>query len=88
MFKVPQYLNDPLQILWFESDDLVIFLILYFCTNHLSGWSGLLCLGFCAYGYMRLKKRGGRGFLRHILYIFGLLELKNMPHSFVTQFSE
>jgi len=83
----PQYLSKPFQILWFEVDELVIFL---FTLTLALIYGKLMWIAFLAtqYFYTRTKRIKPRGFLKHIFYMLGFLELKNYPEFFQREFHE
>jgi len=85
--KFPQYLSKPFQILWFESDDLVIMLI-FFVFAITFGSLFWLVMFAAPYLYSKLKKRYPRGFFRHTLYFLGLIKLKGYPSYFEKEFQE
>ena len=83
----PQYLSKPIQVLWFELDELVIFV---FTLTLALIYGGAMWLIFIAaqWLYTRTKRKNARGFLKHILYVLGLLELKHYPEYFEKEFHE
>ncbi len=76
--RFPRYLSSPIQVLWFESDEIAIIAICY-TLGLLFGWVGWCLLVVVPYLYSKLKKNYPRGFLKHSLYFLGLLELKGYP---------
>ncbi len=85
--RFPQYLSAPFQVLWFESDDLVIALIFYVLALLYGGVFWLLIAGG-PYAYSSVKKRYPRGFLKHSLYFMGLVRMRGYPEFFETEFYE
>jgi type IV conjugative transfer system protein TraL len=85
--KFPQYLSKPFQVLWFEVDELVLFL--FFLTLALL-YGKLMWVIFLVsqYSYTKTKRSQARGFLKHILYVFGLIKMKNYPDYFQQEFHE
>ena len=85
--KFPQYLSRPFQVLWFEVDELAIFL---FTLTIALVYGGLAWIAFVAiqYFYTRTKRSKPRGFLKHILYVCGFLQMKNYPGYFHQEFHE
>ena len=83
----PQYLSKPFQILWFEVDELVIFL---FTLTLALIYGKFMWIAFLAiqYFYTRTKRIKPRGFLKHIFYMLGLLEMKNYPEYLQKEFHE
>jgi type IV conjugative transfer system protein TraL len=85
--KFPQYLSKPFQVLWFEMDELV--LCLFFLTLALL-YGKLMWVVFLVsqYFYTKTKRSQARGFLKHVLYVFGLIKMKNYPDYFQQEFHE
>jgi type IV conjugative transfer system protein TraL len=85
--KFPQYLSKPFQVLWFEVDELVLFL--FFLTLSLL-YGKLMWLIFLVfqYSYTKTKRSQARGFLKHVLYVFGLIKMNNYPDYFQQEFHE
>ena len=83
--KFPQYLSRPFQVLWFEVDELAIFL---FTLTVALVYGGLAWIAFVAiqYAYIRTKRQKPRGFLKHLLYVGGLLRMRNCPEYFQQEF--
>ena len=83
----PQYLGKPIQVLWFELDELIIFV---FTLTFALIYGGFMWIIFIAiqWFYTRTKRKHARGFLKHILYTLGLLEMKNYPEYFEKEFHE
>lgn len=87
MERFPQYLSSPIQVLWWEADDLGIIFVCFTLALIFGGvcWI-LLILGPALYA--RLKKRHQRGFLKHALYALGIKDLSPYPGPFVNRFNE
>ena len=85
--KFPQYLSRPFQVLWFEVDELAIFL---FTLTIALVYGGMAWIAFVAiqYFYTRTKRSKPRGFLKHVLYVCGFLQMKNYPGFFHQEFHE
>ena len=71
----PQYLSKPIQVLWFESDELILFV---FTLTLALIYGKIMWLVFLVtqYFYTRTKRLKARGFLKHILYMFGFIQMK------------
>jgi len=85
--KFPQYLSKPFQVLWFEVDELVIFLCSLTATLIYGGWMWIV-FPAVQYFYTRTKRKNSRGFLKHFLYILGFVQMKNYPDYFQKEFHE
>ena len=83
----PQYFASPLQVLWFETDEVATLLIFFIISSLFGGWSWLL-LFVGPYLYLRLKKNYPKSFIKHSLYFLGLKTPKNYPSTFKKFFCE
>lgn len=83
----PQYLSAPFRVLWFEPDEMVIFLAC-FTLAMIYGWAFWVSVVVGPWGYTKIKKRYPRGFLKHALYFAGIVSLKGYPEFFEERFIE
>jgi len=83
----PQYLSAPFQILWYESDELALFMFFLMLALIYGGLFWLFLL-VGPYIYSRFKRQKPRGFLCHLLYMAGLVRMKNYPSYFQKEFIE
>ena len=83
----PQYLSKPFQVLWFEIDELVIFLF-SLTLALIYGKIAWVLFVVVQFFYIRTKRRKPRGFLKHILYVLGFVSMKNYPEYFEREFHE
>lgn len=83
----PQYLGKPIQVLWFELDELIIFIFTLTLALIYGGLMWIIFIGV-QWFYTRTKRKHAKGFLKHILYMLGLLEMKNYPEYFEKEFHE
>jgi type IV conjugative transfer system protein TraL len=84
----PQYMSSPTEVLWWELDQVAI-TMLSFTAALLQGgvlmWIGFLLVNFF---YGKTKKNKPRGFMKHMIYMFGLSKLVNYPEYFEQEFHE
>lgn len=59
--EFPQYLNRPLQVLWWETDDLIMMMMAFFIALVFGGWTWLLVL-VVPITYGRMKKTAQEAF--------------------------
>ncbi len=85
--RVPQYLHLPLQVLWFDTEELMVIVVLYVFGLVFGGWAWLLLI-LGPYGYIQVKRNKPRGFLRHQLYSLGFYRLDGYPSAHVNEFHE
>ena len=85
--RFPQYLSKPIQVLWFETDELVLFV---FTLTLALLYGKLMWIVFLAtqYFYTRTKRVKPRGFLKHIIYMIGFIKMNNYPEYFQREFHE
>lgn len=85
--RFPQYLSRPIQILWFETDELVLGL---FTLTLALIYGNIMWLVFLVsqYLYTRTKRKNARGFLKHLLYALGLIQINGYPPYFEREFHE
>jgi len=83
----PQYLSNPIQVLWFESDELAV-IVFCFILAMLYGDLFWLLLFVGPYTYSRTKKAKPRGYLFHLLYMIGLIKMRGYPDYFEQSFHE
>ena len=85
--RVPQYLHLPVQVLWFDMEELMVLVILYLIALVFGGWTWLgLLVG--PYTYMQVKRRKPRGFLRNLLYQAGIYSMEGYPSPYSNRFHE
>jgi type IV conjugative transfer system protein TraL len=86
-FRFPQYLSQPYQVLWFELDDIVLFVMAIIVAQAVGGltWFGLILV---PWGCTKVKRNYPRGFSKHLLYYLGLTKLSHYPDYFTKDFTE
>lgn len=83
----PQYLSKPIQVLWFETDELI--LGLFFLVLALVYGKLMWVIFFASqYFYISTKKRKPRGYLKHLLYMLGLAKMQGYPDYWQKDFHE
>lgn len=85
--QFPQYLNAPLQVLFWESDELGL-MMMFFILGLMFGGVFYLLIIIVPYAYGRFKKKYPRGFLRHMLIFTGIVQLDGYPSTFEKEFIE
>ena len=87
MERFPQYLSSPMQVLWWESDEVAIILTLLAMALVFGGIFWIVM--FAGSGlYSGVKKKYPKGFLKHMIYFSGMKDLKHYPSAFQSKFSE
>jgi len=87
MERFPQYLSAPMQVLWWESDEVAIILTFLAMAMVFGGVFWIIGLAG-SFLYSNVKKKYPRGFLKHVIYFSGYKDLKHYPSAFQTEFSE
>ena len=87
MTRFPQYLSAPIQVLWFEADELGVIMFCFLLAEILRGgfWA-LMIIG--PFLYSRAKLKYPKGFLKHMLYLSGIKPLHHYPSTFEKTFNE
>jgi len=85
--KFPQYFSQMLQILWFESDEWFVIFYTFFLAYQFGGLMWVL-VPVIPYKFIKAKKRNGRGYFKHLLFSWGLSQMKGYPTYFMRKFSE
>jgi type IV conjugative transfer system protein TraL len=85
--RFPQYLTKPIQVLWFETDELILGLF-FFMLALLYGKLMWIVFFASQYLYITTKKRKPRGYLKHLLYLIGFARLQHYPDFWQKEFHE
>ena len=85
--RVPVYLSKPARVLFFDSDDVCMF-VLFLCVGlTLGGWLNIVTIAGPV-AYYKIKKRYPAGFLSHMIYFAGLKDFAHYPGFFHKHFYE
>jgi len=85
--RFPQYLSRPFQILWFEIDEVVFFVFSLTLALVFGSFMWVLFVVMQVL-YARTKRNQARGFLKHVLYVVGIIQMKRYPEYFEREFHE
>jgi len=85
--RFPKYLSAPVQVLWFEPDDLGILLFSFTLALIFGGLCWLL-LFLLPYLYSRFKRKYPKSFFKHLLYFSGVKTPEKYPTAFEKRFLE
>lgn len=86
--RVPRYLHKPIQILWFDVEDIALIVVMYVLWLVIDRWWILPAVVLVPYWFRELKLRKPRGYLRHLLYQFGFERLRGYPPPASREFRE
>lgn len=86
--RVPQFIDQPPQVLFWSADEFGFITLFFILALICGGWImwSLVILG--PWGYITLKRRYNRGFLKHLFYMSGVRDVKHYPSVFIIDFSE
>lgn len=85
--RMPLWLGSPMQMLWWETDEVIVIMTCLSAAVLVGGWAWLALL-VGPFGYIRLKKAYPRGYLKHMLYFAGVAKFDGYPSHFEKKFSE
>lgn len=86
--RFPQYLSSPIQVLWFELDEVGLF---FSCVSFALIFGGIIWFMLVIaipVGYRKLKNNYPRGFQNNIEYLIGFKELTYYPGAFQNKYEE
>jgi hypothetical protein len=86
--RFPRYLSSPLQVFFFETDEIGIIFFFLLLTQLYSSWVTYALLFAGPWIYKNLKRNRPRGFFRHMLFFSGVKTPKHYPNYFVKSFRE
>jgi len=76
--RMPEYLHMPTQILWFDSSEFSMIIVLYLMAMVFGGLTWIaLFIGPCI--IIPYKRKKERGYFQHLLYKTGFASLKGYP---------
>lgn len=85
--RFPQYLSMQLQVLWFELDEWFLIFYVFYSAFSLGGYVWVVLIPV-PYLFIRAKRKGSKGFFKHLLYRYGFLSLEGYPSYFMREFRE
>ncbi len=88
MARIPQYLHRQMQVLWWEADEFIIFMLGLSLWILFGGYEFLLMGLIVPIIYSKLKKRYPRGLLKHLMYFTGFKEFRGYPSFYIKKFIE
>lgn len=86
--RVPRYLHLPVQILWFDLEDIGVIMASYAIWLVLDSWAALPLVVLVPWLFKSIKADRPRGFLRHLGYTYGIHKLRHYPAPDVEIFCE
>lgn len=82
---IPQYLHQPLQVLWFDIYEIYLLVGLYLASLILGGFMWVVLVA-APIILIPEKRKANRGALRHLLYWIGWDNLCGYPDSSAKKF--
>lgn len=86
--RFPQYLSSPVQVLWFELDEVGLIFTCLSLALVFGGWFWWLSVIVIPWIYRIFKSRHPKGFANNLIYLFGLKELPHYPGAFQNRYEE
>lgn len=86
-YKISKWLYRPYQVLFFDTEDLALLSSLVI-LGFLFGGIFWLLIPIGTYLFIRIKRRGGRGAVKHFFYMIGFFTFKGCPSVFEKKFWE
>lgn len=92
----PQYLDSQVQVLSYEADEVVCFIMVLAVANKAGKFIGLdlhtlitwaSVIGI-PYFFRHIKQSYPNGFLKHLIHMAGLRKYKYYPNPFIKEFTE
>jgi hypothetical protein len=77
--RVPRYLHLPVQILWFDMEDIGMIIVCYTLAMIIDSWYAAPFVILVPYLFRTAKADKPRGYVRHILYANGLQSMRRYP---------
>jgi type IV conjugative transfer system protein TraL len=84
----PKYLNSPIQVLWWETDEILPLAIGIFFSVAFHSWGPLFAGTAASAVLIKMKKRLPKGFLFNLAYRMYLHRMKGMPNFIIKKFVE
>ena len=85
---LPAQLGAPLQVLFWETDDLLLMMMAFIVAMITDLWWCYLGIIVLPMAYGRMKMSRPKGFLRHMLYYGGFISMKGYPIYYDKDFQE
>jgi len=81
--RIPRYLHLPLQILWFDMEEIGVIAGMYLLYLMIDSAKVLPLLIIVPWAFKTVKARMPRGYLKHLAYRLGFWNSKSYPHTAV-----
>lgn len=81
-------LHLPVQILWFDLEDIAVFLVMYVLWLLIDSIYLLPAVVLVPFYLRKYKASKPRGYLQHLLFEFGLRDMPDYPPPVVSKFEE
>ena len=86
--RVPRYLHLPVQILWFDMEDIGLILVTYVAWLLVDVMWLLPMVVLVPWLFRTMKAEKPRGVLRHLLYSYGFQKLDMYPSPHTREYEE
>lgn len=85
--RFPQYLSMQLQFLWFDLEEWILVFYVLYSMFIFPGFTWMVFVPL-PYFFIRAKRKGPKGYFKHILYRYGFNPLEGYPSYFMRTFRE
>lgn len=86
--RVPRYLHLPMQVLWFDMEDIAVIIVSYVVWLLLDSFMLFPMVVLVPWLFKSAKADKPRGYLRHLLYAYGFQKLEGYPSPHTREFDE
>ena len=86
--RVPRYLHLPVQILWFDIEEIGLIIVCYTLAMIIDSWYAAPFVVLVPWIFKTVKAEKPRGFLRHALLAYGFQSLRGYPSPQIRAFHE
>jgi hypothetical protein len=85
--RMPVYMHLPLQVLWFDTSEVTVIIVFYLAAMIFGGvmWY-LLIIG--PYALISFTRSQARGYIKHLMYVFGWTNIVGYPNPSAMRFCE
>jgi type IV conjugative transfer system protein TraL len=88
-YRIPKYLDSQPIILFWELDEFIIFVLIIFTGMFIRHqFIGFLLAFIVIQTFKKIKKKKHKGFLFHLAYKLGFIQMKNIPPYHIKDFGD
>ncbi|KAA0257524.1 type IV conjugative transfer system protein TraL [Deferribacter autotrophicus] len=88
-YRIPKYLDSQPVILFWELDEFILFIVIIFVSMFIRHqFIGFVIAFTVVQTFKKIKKKKHKGFLFHVGYKLGLVQIKNIPPYHIKEFGD